>query len=110
MIVGKQLAAARVLAELTQAELAAAANISVPTLKRMEASAGAVEGMKNNVAAVVGALEAAGVRFIDGNYSGSGGPGVRLASPTGVSIDVDESQTVQYAEHLTNDAPPGAGG
>ncbi|MBB3595895.1 transcriptional regulator with XRE-family HTH domain [Rhizobium sp. BK529] len=110
MIIGRQLTAARALADLTQAELAAAANISVPMLQRMEASDVPAEDMKNDVAAVVGALEAAGVRLIDGSYSGAGGPGVRLASPVGASVDVDEAQTVQYEEHLTNDAPPGAGG
>ncbi|WP_390890097.1 hypothetical protein [Rhizobium leguminosarum] len=46
----------------------------------MEASKGAIEGLTNNVAAVVRALEAAGIMFIDGDYSGSGGPGVRLVA------------------------------
>ncbi|MBY5585340.1 helix-turn-helix domain-containing protein [Rhizobium leguminosarum] len=90
-ITGRQLAAARTLAEMSQADVARAANVSVPTLKRMEGASGAVPGMTNNVAAVVRALEAAGVTFIDGDYSGSGGPGVRLT------------------QHLMKDAPPGAG-
>ncbi|MDR9782271.1 helix-turn-helix domain-containing protein [Rhizobium redzepovicii] len=77
-ITGRQLAAARTLAQLSQADVAEAANVSVPTLKRMEGAAGAVPGMTNNVAAVVRALEAAGVAFIDGEYAGTGGPGVRL--------------------------------
>ncbi|WP_375337149.1 MULTISPECIES: helix-turn-helix domain-containing protein [Rhizobium] len=80
-ITGRQLAAARTLVEMSQAEVAKAANVSVPTLKRMEGASGSVPGMTNNVAAVVRALEAAGVTFIDGDYSGSGGPGVRLRDP-----------------------------
>nr|WP_276556773.1 transcriptional regulator [Rhodoblastus acidophilus] len=60
---------------MEQAELAKAANISVPTLRRMEASPGAALGMANNVAAVRSALETAGAIFIAGNGEG---PGVRL--------------------------------
>ncbi|WP_454917097.1 helix-turn-helix domain-containing protein [Xanthobacter sediminis] len=75
---GRQIAAARALTGLSQAEVASSANISVPTLKRMEASEGPAAGMANNVAAVVRALEAAGVIFqADGDVV-DGGPGVRL--------------------------------
>lgn len=74
-LTGRQIAAARVLIGLGQAELAAAASISVPTLRRMEASAGPAAGLTNNVAAVKRALEAAGVIFVDENGEG---PGVRL--------------------------------
>lgn len=72
---GRQIAAARVLVGLGQAELAAAASVSVPTLRRMEASDGLATGMANNVDAVRRALEAAGIEFISGN---GGGVGVRL--------------------------------
>lgn len=72
---GRQIAAGRALVGKTQAELASEAQISVPTLKRMEASVGSAVGMANNVAAVVTALEAAGVEFIPEN---GGGAGVRL--------------------------------
>jgi transcriptional regulator with XRE-family HTH domain len=74
-VTGRQLAAARTLVGKTQTEIAAGARISVPTLKRMEASEGAVSGIANNIAAVVTALEAAGVIFIEANGNG---PGVRL--------------------------------
>ncbi|WP_246702802.1 transcriptional regulator [Starkeya sp. ORNL1] len=74
-ITGRQIAAGRVLAGLGQSELAAAASISVPTLRRMEASSGLATGLVNNVAAVRRALEAAGVIFVDENGEG---PGVRL--------------------------------
>jgi transcriptional regulator with XRE-family HTH domain len=75
VISGRQIAAARALIGLSQAELAGNSNISVPTLKRMEASEGAATGLANNVAAVRAALEAAGILFIDQNGNG---PGVRL--------------------------------
>lgn len=74
-ITGRQIAAARALAGVGQAELATAARISVPTLRRMEASAGPAGGFVNNVAAVRAALEAVGVEFIPEN---GGGVGVRL--------------------------------
>ncbi|RLL65272.1 helix-turn-helix domain-containing protein [Paenirhodobacter hankyongi] len=72
---GRQIAAARTLLGMPQAELAAAAKVSVPTLRRMEASEGPASGMANNVDAVCRALEAAGVEFIPEN---GGGAGVRL--------------------------------
>lgn len=72
---GRQIAAARALAGLTQAELATSAKISIPTLKRMEASPGAATGMTNNVDAVCRALREVGVEFLNGDQ-----PGVRMAS------------------------------
>lgn len=72
---GRQIAAARALLAMGQAALAEAASISVPTLKRMEASSGTPTGMTNNVRAVVTALEDAGVIFVAENDEG---PGVRL--------------------------------
>ncbi|RYE69503.1 MAG: XRE family transcriptional regulator [Oxalobacteraceae bacterium] len=74
-ISGRQLAAARTLVGKTQAEVANAAGISIPTLKRMESSAASVAGIPNNIKAVITALENAGVIFIDQNGNG---PGVRL--------------------------------
>lgn len=78
-VTGRQIAAARTLAGKTQTEIADAAGISVPTLKRMEGSPGAVAGIPNNIKAVITALEAAGVLFIDQNGNG---PGVRLRERT----------------------------
>jgi transcriptional regulator with XRE-family HTH domain len=74
-VIGRQLAAARVLAGLKQEEVAARANISLATLRRMEASEGQAAGYRNNVAAVVALLEEAGIEFIPPD---GGGPGVRL--------------------------------
>ncbi|MBT3139686.1 transcriptional regulator [Ruegeria litorea] len=60
---------------MSQPELADAANISVPTLRRMEASPSEASGLANNVLAVQVALEAAGIEFIPPN---GGGAGIRL--------------------------------
>ena len=72
---GRQIAAARTLAGLDQATLAKTASISVQTLRRMEAADGVPGGYPNNIAAVIAALEAAGVIFVEENGDG---PGVRL--------------------------------
>ena len=72
---GKQLQAARVLIGMTQAQLADAAEVSIPTIKRAE-GAGRTSASQAAIAAIRAALEAAGVEFIDQN---GGGAGVRLA-------------------------------
>lgn len=55
--------------------MAKTASISVQTLRRMEAADGVPGGYPNNIAAVIAALEAAGVIFVEENGEG---PGVRL--------------------------------
>ncbi len=79
-VTGRQVAAGRALIGMAQGDLAEAARISVPTLRRMEASEGAATGMANNVEAVRRALESAGVEFIPEN---GGGAGVRLKKERG---------------------------
>ncbi len=74
-LTGRQIAAARALLAMSQPDLAERANVSVPTIKRMEGSVGVAPGMINNLAAIRRALEAAGVIFIEQNGDG---PGVRL--------------------------------
>jgi transcriptional regulator with XRE-family HTH domain len=74
---GRQIAAARALAGISQADLSSKARISVPTLKRMEASAGPAAGLQNNVEAVVRALEDYGVILV-GEGPSDGGQGVRM--------------------------------
>jgi hypothetical protein len=74
-ITGRQLAAARALLGIGQVELATRANISAPTLRRMEANGGPLTGMTNNISAVVSALIDAGIVFIPEN---GGGVGVRM--------------------------------
>lgn len=71
---GNQFKAARSLLGWSQNQLAEAAGLSVPTIKRAEGSA-ALSASENAVDAIRSALEDAGVEFIAEN---GGGPGVRL--------------------------------
>ncbi|WP_164923088.1 helix-turn-helix domain-containing protein [Sinorhizobium medicae] len=77
-LTGHQIAAARTLANMTQKDLADRANISIPTLKRMEGAKSDVVAMSNNARAVRAALEGAGIIFLSDGETISGGPGVRL--------------------------------
>jgi transcriptional regulator with XRE-family HTH domain len=99
---------ARAALDMGVRELAELAQVSTNTITRFEKGE---EPLKpRTVSAIQAALESAGLAFVDGDYSGSGGPGVRLTQPAGGSLDVNEDETVQYREYLENDAPPGAGG
>lgn len=83
MLTGDQIAAARRLAGYrTQADLAAAAKVSRPTVERAEGAKGAIPGMGTAaMAAIVRAIEARGVEFyLDGGASLAGGVGMRLSS------------------------------
>ena len=69
-----QLRAARALTGLSQADVAKAAGVSIPTLKRAEAG-GPIKVAEDTIAAIAKALERTGVEFIAEN---GGGAGVRL--------------------------------
>ncbi|WP_354134015.1 helix-turn-helix transcriptional regulator [Bradyrhizobium sp. S3.9.1] len=69
-----QLRAARALTGLSQPEVAEAAGVSVPTLKRAEAG-GPIKVSGETIDAIAKALERAGVEFIPEN---GGGAGVRM--------------------------------
>ena len=75
MLTGEQVRAARALARMDQAQLAAEAAVSIETVKRLEGMRGTVAAQVATVLAIRKALEAAGVIFIDENGEG---PGVRL--------------------------------
>lgn len=77
---GRQIAAARALAGIGQVELAERANISAPTVRRMEADEGPITGMANNVAAVIAVLQSYGVEFLNAGDVASG-VGVVLRKP-----------------------------
>jgi transcriptional regulator with XRE-family HTH domain len=71
----RQIKAARALLGWSQDQLAAAAKVSIPTIKRLEARDGLLGGRADTGERIEAALRKAGVEFIDGN---GGGIGVRL--------------------------------
>jgi transcriptional regulator with XRE-family HTH domain len=71
----KQVKAARALVGWSQEQLAEGSGVSLPTIKRLEASEGALGGRQDTVDRIIAALQRAGAIFIDENGEG---PGVRL--------------------------------
>ena len=79
MITANQLRAARALLNVDQREIADMADLSVPTIQRMEASEGVIRANVDSLMKLVSALENAGIELINpGAQSVSGGRGVRL--------------------------------
>jgi transcriptional regulator with XRE-family HTH domain len=79
MITAAQLRAARALLGLDQRKLADLADLSLPTIQRMEASDGVIRGTVDSLTKLIGALDAAGIELIgEGMASGDGGRGVRM--------------------------------
>jgi predicted transcriptional regulator len=79
LLTAAQMRAARALVGMEQKMLAELSGVSLPTIQRMEASNGVVRGVIETLMKVMGALEAAGVEFInEGAISAAGGRGVRL--------------------------------
>jgi DNA-binding XRE family transcriptional regulator len=71
----RQIKAARALLAWSQEQLASTADVSIPTIKRLEAQDGPLGGRSETGAKIKQALEKAGVEFLDEN---GGGPGVRM--------------------------------
>lgn len=79
MITSSQMRAARALLGIDQRQLADMANLSLPTIQRMEASGGQVRGIIDTLMKVIEALEGAGIELIGDNVQSAGkGRGVRL--------------------------------
>ena len=79
MITAAQMRAARALLGIDQRQLAELADVSVPTIQRMEASDGNVRGVIDTLTKVIAALDRAGIELISDNaVSRDGGRGVRL--------------------------------
>ena len=72
----RQIKAARALLDWSQEQLAEAASVSLPTIKRLEANDGLLGGQLGTSTKIRRALEAAGVEFI---FENGGGAGVRIA-------------------------------
>jgi transcriptional regulator with XRE-family HTH domain len=71
----RQIKAARSLLAWSQEQLAGAAGLSIPTIKRLEAKDGLVGGRAETAQKITSALQQAGIEFITEN---GGGVGVRL--------------------------------
>lgn len=81
MMTAAQMRAARALLGIDQKTLAELSGLSVPTIRRMEASDGNVRGVVDSLTRVILALEQAGVELIGEDApSAGGGRGVRLKS------------------------------
>ena len=80
MITGAQMRAARGLLRWSASALAKKADVSLPTIQRMEKVDGVPSAYATNLDAVQKALELAGVEFIPENGSGAG---VRFREPLG---------------------------
>jgi transcriptional regulator with XRE-family HTH domain len=79
MITANQLKAARALLDIDQRQMAGLADLSVPTIQRMEASDGVIRGNVDSLMKLVSALDNAGIELISpGVPSTTGGRGVRL--------------------------------
>jgi transcriptional regulator with XRE-family HTH domain len=79
MITANQLRAARALLNIDQRQTADLADLSVPTIQRMEASNGVIRANVDSLMKLVSALEQAGIELINPGVSSlAGGRGVRL--------------------------------
>jgi transcriptional regulator with XRE-family HTH domain len=84
MITGAQMKAGRAMLGIDQRELAKLANVSLPTIQRMEASDGNVRGVIESLTKVVEAFDRAGIELISEYAPSAGsGRGVRLKQPKG---------------------------
>ena len=79
MITAVQLRAARALLGMDQRALAEASGLSLPTIRRMEASEELIRGNVESLMKLIAALDTGGVELInEGVISERGGRGVRL--------------------------------
>jgi predicted transcriptional regulator len=79
MITAQQMKAARALLGMDQRALALASGVSLPTIRRMEASTTTVRANVDTLVKVVDALDKAGIELIAEDATSSrGGRGVRL--------------------------------
>jgi transcriptional regulator with XRE-family HTH domain len=106
MITSQQMRAARALLGIDQRQLAELANLSLPTIQRMEASDGQVRGVVDTLVKVISALENAGIELIGENAPSIGvGRGVRLRE----TVNRRASTRVPSMLFDQTDAPVGNG-
>ena len=103
-----QIRAARGLLGWSREELARKSGVATSGIEHLEAAAKSNSPESDGIVdAVVSALEAGGVIFLEDGALTDGGPGVRLV----VTVPADDlRETVQYPEFLSPDASTGSGG
>ena len=108
MITGEQIRAARAMLRLDQRQFATQARIAVSTVQRLERARGPVIASTTILDALRRTLEEAGVIFIDaGDYSGIGGPGIRLkGEPVASDVILDLETTAERREPIAQSAKP----
>jgi predicted transcriptional regulator len=72
-VTGRQLRAARVLLGWEQIELSKKGKVAIGTVRRMESFDGPIGSRTETLRKVIGALEKAGIEFLNGGH-----PGVRM--------------------------------
>jgi transcriptional regulator with XRE-family HTH domain len=86
MITSAQMRAARAMLGIDQKALAELSGLSIPTIQRMESSAGTVRGVVESLTKVIEALDRAGIELIGEGASSAGfGRGVRLKASSQAS-------------------------
>src|SRR4029077_13507354 len=88
----RQIKAARALLAWSQEQLAAAAAVSIPTIKRLEARDGPLGGRNDTGIKIRVALESAGVEFTNGDQ-----PGVRLTKAAATRLRSPSSASKRSA-------------
>jgi transcriptional regulator with XRE-family HTH domain len=102
MITAHQLRAARALLNIDQRQTADLADLSVPTIQRMEASDGVIRANVDSLMKLVAALDHAGIELINpGAASATGGRGVRLRE----HVTKPASKTVRQPKSSSSRSP-----
>lgn len=87
MTTSEQIRAARALLRWEQKDLAYASRVSLPSIKRLEATPGHLAAQARTIEALRAAIETAGVIFVEENGEG---PGVRLRKRLLAPAEIDQ--------------------
>jgi transcriptional regulator with XRE-family HTH domain len=108
MITSLQMRAARALLGIDQRQLAELSGVSLPTVQRMESSAGNVRGVVDTLTKVVEAFDRAGIELIGENATSlAGGRGVRLKSARAQTTASPVAETPPPPSVKLSAPPPG---
>lgn len=99
-----QVRAARALLGWSQDDLAKAAGVSGPTVKRIEPGEGLLRTSDEIIGKIRRAIEAAGIEFIDADRPQDHGIGVRIRHATVISRKISALKKVDVAIEAARDA------